>query len=846
LFGQTGLLLDTFSFVSHSSPDSEPFTVLDSVTVPDLWQQEAVRALHKGQDVVVHAPTGAGKTLIFELWANMGKPKGKSVYTVPTRALANDKLAEWRARDWPVGIATGDLAENLDAPILAATLETQKSRLIHGKGPDLLVIDEYQMIGDLDRGLNYELALALAPPHTQLLLLSGSVANPDQVVKWLRRLGRDAVLVRHDVRPVPLEEAYPNTHRIRLPREVRGYWPKFIATALAEDMGPVLLFAPRRSNAEKLARQLSLQLPNQDPLVLTDKQKQLVGDHMARMLENRVAYHHSGLSYAARAGVIEPLAKAGQLRVVVATMGLAAGINFSLRSCALSADSYKRAGVEYPIGGDEILQMFGRAGRRGLDEVGYVLVGANDVRLRDAFPAQLSRSGLVDWGALLGIMHAAIQDGNEPFAEAIRVQSRLFTTRPITLGVEKALEYPDAPCGLQTDADRARHVRKQDKEILNSRGEWERNPPREDVPMNDIRVCSSNAGEGQPMELQPLLSRPELLGDHGPGALSVIDPNGPEPIYGRISTVAERNEKGKLLMQRWVRRILGWRGKAMTRSLWEQKFGPQLRKKMEQRGTPILHYRNDRGKIVAWFSLEKQTRKAVIDRHGVALWRTPMREVLSSDCGKCDLVSSCRKLPRANGVVYHWKRFGLIDRNGAPTRRGLIVSFFTGGDGLAIAAATEDEGYPIEELIYDLANLRGGFRFHGEDDRWEGRLAWVCRQTYGMHSVLGYLERGTPPEYGYGANDVVSDLHHNPALKQRWIQEVAEEGDIDRVFIEWRSLLRRITHSPRLEDCPRWTALQEKSNQILNETESPTLTELPPLEYKQTQRCEHRLKLRRR
>ncbi len=366
--------------------------MFDSVTVPDIWQQEAVSALGKGQDVVVHAPTGAGKTLIFELWSKMGKPRGKAVYTVPTRALANDKLAEWRARGWPVGIATGDLSENLDAPILTATLETQKSRLIHGKGPDLLVIDEYQMIGDLDRGLNYELALALAPSHTQLLLLSGSVANPDQVVKWLRRLGRDAVLIRHDVRPVPLEEAYPNTHRIRLPREIKGYWPKFVATALAEDLGPVLLFAPRRSNAEKLARQLSLQLPNQDPLVLTDDQKRLVGDHVARMLQNRVAYHHSGLSYAARAGVIEPLAKAGQLRVVVATMGLAAGINFSLRSCALTADSYKRGGVEYPIGGDEILQMFGRAGRRGLDDVGYVLVGANDVRLRDAFPALLSRS----------------------------------------------------------------------------------------------------------------------------------------------------------------------------------------------------------------------------------------------------------------------------------------------------------------------------------------------------------------------------------------------------------------------------------------------------------------------
>ena len=96
--------------------------------------------------------------------ANLGKPRGKAVYTVPTRALANDKLAEWRARGWPVGISTGDLSENLAAPILVATLETQKSRLIHGDGPDLLIVDEYQLIGDRARGLNYELALALAPP----------------------------------------------------------------------------------------------------------------------------------------------------------------------------------------------------------------------------------------------------------------------------------------------------------------------------------------------------------------------------------------------------------------------------------------------------------------------------------------------------------------------------------------------------------------------------------------------------------------------------------------------------------------------------------------------------------
>ena len=107
---------------------------LNQVIIPDVWQQEAIGALREGKDVVVHAPTGAGKTLIFEAWSNQGKNRGQAIYTVPTRALANDKLAEWRSRGWNVGISTGDLSENLDAPVIVATLETQKSRLIRGKG----------------------------------------------------------------------------------------------------------------------------------------------------------------------------------------------------------------------------------------------------------------------------------------------------------------------------------------------------------------------------------------------------------------------------------------------------------------------------------------------------------------------------------------------------------------------------------------------------------------------------------------------------------------------------------------------------------------------------------------
>jgi superfamily II RNA helicase len=125
------------------------------LVIPDLWQQEVVRALQQGKDVVVQAPTGSGKTYIFELlYPNL---KTQAVFTVPTRALANDKLSEWRARGWDVGISTGDVALNLDAKIVVATLETQRGRFLRGEGPGLLVMDEFQMLGDPMRGVHYEL-----------------------------------------------------------------------------------------------------------------------------------------------------------------------------------------------------------------------------------------------------------------------------------------------------------------------------------------------------------------------------------------------------------------------------------------------------------------------------------------------------------------------------------------------------------------------------------------------------------------------------------------------------------------------------------------------------------------
>ena len=851
----------------------ENLNALSQVVVPDLWQQQAVSALRAGQDVVVQAPTGAGKTLIFEHWSNQGKPRGQAIYTVPTRSLANDKLAEWRARGWDVGIATGDLSENLSAPVIVATLETQKHRLIRGEGPAVLVIDEYQMIADPDRGLNYEIAIALAPPRTQLLLLSGSVGNPQDVVKWLRRLGRDAVLVRHDIRPVPLDEVYANQLSYHVPSEVRGYWARLVAKALAEDLGPVLIFAPRRRAAEEMASELMRQLPNPNPLQLSVEQRQIVGEHLAKMLKSRVAYHHSGLSYAARAGVIEPLAKAGQLRAVVATMGLAAGINFSLRSVALAGDSYRREAAEHALRADEILQMFGRAGRRGLDEMGYVIVTANGINLLEAHACHLARSGMVDWSALLSVMSAAAQAEVDPFEAAVRVQERLFTSKPIILGVEQSLKTPDAPCGLRTDSERARLVRKRVREMLNSRGEWEPYAALKEKPVGEIltverRSAGFPSGTNDPVgqvvepasslpvtnrqdacstaapKLVSILTVPEAVEKVGYGALCVLSETDGVKVHGRVMTIADKLHDGRFNLAKWIRRLTNWQSRQVPAALWEHKVLPLIADRLARQNTPAVRFVTEGQRILAHLDISQLPLRVPVDRHGVALWKPVAREVLAPECARCALLAACRQLPAATGVALLWRRLGLVDAAGGPTLRGQIMSFFHQGDGLAIAAALEDVRYPLDELVYDLANLDGGFRFCGDDNRYGGRLATVCHERFDLQTIPGYLENGLPPHYGAGAEAVVAAAHKDPTSKHEWETELVGLGDIDRTIIEWRSLLRQIAHAPEL-DWPRWRALQAMAKGILQETESPTLTDLPPLEHHQTRRIEHRLQLRR-
>jgi hypothetical protein len=222
-------------------------------------------------------------------------------------------------------------------------------------------------------------------------------------------------------------------------------------------------------------------------------------------------------------------------------------------------------------------------------------------------------------------------------------------------------------------------------------------------------------------------------------------------IYGRAFTVADKLKDDRVVMSKWVRRLTGWNGRQAPFTIWNEKIVPLLEKKLAQQKTPVVRFTNHPHKIVAQVSLAELTMRVPVDSHGVALWRPTEREVFPADCARCPLVPVCRQLSTATGTALLWRRLGLVDGAGAPTHRGQIVSFFQQGDGLAIAAALEDEKYPLDELIYDLANLDAGFRFCGDENRWAGRLAMVCHERFGLQSIPGYLENGVPPKYGSGA-----------------------------------------------------------------------------------------------
>jgi hypothetical protein len=216
------------------------------------------------------------------------------------------------------------------------------------------------------------------------------------------------------------------------------------------------------------------------------------------------------------------------------------------------------------------------------------------------------------------------------------------------------------------------------------------------------------------------------------------------------------------------------------------------------------------------------------DSLGQALFNPPERAALPLTCRDCTELEHDQTVEITVSPAYAWRRLGLVEPDGKPTQRGTVFGFFQGGEGLAIAAALEDETYPIDDLVFDLANIRAGPRFAGEDSPLAGRLGALCQRVYERADHPGYLEMGVPVHYGTGASEVVREVVTQPSGRHKFTSDSLRHGDVERALMEWRSLLRHIAAAPDLE-WDRWTALKMAAEELLGRVAAPAFFDFPPL-----------------
>lgn len=396
-------------------PDPKPFS-------PDPFQTDAVTAI-KHSDCLVTAPTGAGKTWIArEAISRILETGGRSWYASPLKALSNAKYLEFTEffGQAQVGILTGDRKENPDAPIVIGTTEILRNQLYdamsRGKtlATDLVILDEAHFLGDDERGVVWEEVMIYLPSRIPLLLLSATIGNNREIAGWLAQTRhRKCEVVEEKKRPVPLSPIflhpsgtlYPLTtqntsgkksrihkkasefiHMKRPPRLAPpGRLPPFgdiIRVLKKFNLLPAIFFLKSRRDCDS-ALELCVEKPpiqpdHQDRLKTRFERLARQSPHISRHrqiwhLENlAVGSHHSGQLPIWKL-VIENLMSDGLLEAVFATSTVAAGVNFPARTVVfLNSDRYN--GIEFlPLTSTEFHQMTGRAGRRGMDNIGFAM-----------------------------------------------------------------------------------------------------------------------------------------------------------------------------------------------------------------------------------------------------------------------------------------------------------------------------------------------------------------------------------------------------------------------------------------------------------------------------------------
>ncbi len=380
----------------------------------DRFQEEAVASIDAHHTVIVAAPTGAGKTLIAEYAVEKCINEGKRViYTAPIKVLSNQKYRDFRTKygDDKVGILTGDVSINPNAPVRIMTTEIFRNSIFEDSeglsDVDYVILDEIHYIDNAERGTVWEESLIFAPQEISFICLSATMPNLMELANWMETIRHSKVdVVNETNRPVPLEhyvytedfgvgslEDLDVVRRTPVAAEYsRQEWDEVMNKINQADLIdyiadqkqlPCLYFSSSRKRCEDMA------LDNSDRDLLTDEERERILslydriciEHgmsddkgaavMRNMMASGVAYHHAGMLPTMKE-IVERTFASGLLKLLFTTETFAVGVN--MPACTVVFDSLEKFdGTRMrPLKAREYQQMAGRAGRRGIDEKGFV------------------------------------------------------------------------------------------------------------------------------------------------------------------------------------------------------------------------------------------------------------------------------------------------------------------------------------------------------------------------------------------------------------------------------------------------------------------------------------------
>ncbi|DAB09376.1 TPA: DEAD/DEAH box helicase [Candidatus Gastranaerophilales bacterium HUM_15] len=386
----------------------------------DDFQKDACRCITDGKSVVVCAPTGAGKTVIAQHAIHCALEQGKKVfYTTPLKALSNQKYNDFSEKYGidKVGLLTGDTSINRGAQIVVMTTEVFRN-MLYGtnfgsvtdnlKDVKYVILDEVHYMNDEQRGTVWEESIIYCPTNVQIVALSATVANADKLTEWINTVHSRTELINTDFRPVPLRFYYfdssqPNTllplltPNGTLNKKIKPEKKEFkrgkavqkrntvkdvVRNLHEKNMLPAIYFTFSRKKCDEQMEKcasLCLVTPKEQEEI-----RQIIDNYIAEnpyLYKNKhieylmlgVASHHAGLLPGWKV-LVEKLFQKGLIKVVFATETLAAGINMPARSTVISSISKRTDNGHRTLTPSEFLQMSGRAGRRGMDEIGYVVI----------------------------------------------------------------------------------------------------------------------------------------------------------------------------------------------------------------------------------------------------------------------------------------------------------------------------------------------------------------------------------------------------------------------------------------------------------------------------------------